>query len=222
SVVEDAACAVGTTYQGSLVGKFGDVASFSFHPRKIITTGEGGMVTTNNKRIANKVRALKNLGFVKGKPRLFSTCGYNYRLSNIHAAVGLVQLKKIKELIRSRVTIATAYTDSLRSKVKIIPPTPFGTDTHTYQSYVVRLTGCLGRRRDDVIQAMRLRGIETQIGSFALHLQPVFKRFVSKSLSYESSRLCYETALALPISSSMLRSDVKRVVNTLTSLVNSQ
>jgi len=221
SVVEDAACAVGTTHQGRKVGRLGDVACFSFHPRKVMTTGEGGMVTTNNEQLSESIAQLKNHGAVKvnGKMR-FIFPGYNYRLSDVLAAIGIVQLGKINRLIRSRIAIANLYHDRLASVQGIVPPYARKGDTHTYQSYVTMVTPGFGRTRDEVIQEMRKNEIETQIGTYALHTQPAF-RDLSLGKEYVNSRNAYEHSLSLPISSRMKHSEVECVVKCMKQLAKS-
>jgi dTDP-4-amino-4,6-dideoxygalactose transaminase len=215
-IVEDAACAIGATYRGAKVGTLGDVACFSFHPRKIMTTAEGGMITTDDRAIAELVARLKNHGAIREHGRSkFVLMGYNYRLSDVHAAIGLVQLKKIKRLIASRARIARLYTRLLESIRGIVTPSRTE-DVHTYQSYVIRITDDFGPCRDDMIKRLRRRGVETQIGTYALHLQPAFKEFARDECS--SSALAYESTLSLPIASKMTASQVKRVVNLLRQL----
>lgn len=214
-VIEDAACAIGTTYRGRKVGCFGDVACFSFHPRKIMTTAEGGMVTTDDNNIADLVARVKNHGAIteQGRSR-FVSVGYNYRLSDVHAAIGLVQLKKINQLIRSRIRIARLYTRLLESIEGIVTPFSRADDVHTYQSYVIRITDDFGPCRDDIIKRLRQKGVETQIGTYALHMQPAFTEF-SRDREYPNSALAYESTLSLPIASKMTTSQVNRVVKLL-------
>jgi dTDP-4-amino-4,6-dideoxygalactose transaminase len=217
-VIEDAACAVGTTYKGRMAGQLGDVACFSFHPRKIMTTGEGGMITTNDEKIANLVKRIKNHGAVKtnGRAKFLST-GYNYRLSDVNAAIGLTQLKRVHRLIRSRLAIARLYTRLLRSVSGIVPPQHRERDVHTFQSYVVSVRRDYGRDRDNLLEELKRRGIETQVGTYALHKQPAFEDLATDE-DCPNSAMAYATSLSLPISSVMRPSDAERVVKSLRDL----
>ena len=217
-VIEDAACAVGTTYNSRMAGQLGDVACFSFHPRKVITTGEGGMITTNDEEIAGLVKRIKNHGAVKTDGRSkFLSAGYNYRLSDVNAAIGLTQLKKVHRLIKSRIAIARLYNRLLRSVSGIVPPQYRERDVHTFQSYVVTVRRDYGRDRDNLLEELKRRGIETQVGTYALHKQPAFEGFATEE-DCPNSAAAYATSLSLPISSVMRSSDAEYVVQSLRDL----
>lgn len=216
-VFEDAACGVGTTYNGTRVGKFGDAACFSFHPRKILTTGEGGMVTTDNHEIEASISLLKNHGEINANGRVsFTVPGYNYRLSDVLAAIGVVQLKRVSRLIKSRVRIARTY-DELLSKVDGITPPSRGKDLHTYQSYVVRVEDEFGLSRDRVLSGLRQLGIEAQIGTYALHLEPAFEDSPRVD-NLRNSKDAFEKSLSLPISSIMKTAQAENVVKAIRSI----
>jgi len=180
AVIEDAACAVGSHYRGRPLGGLGEVGCFSFHPRKVVTTGEGGMLTTNRTDLAALAASLRNHGAeaeprpASGPPRpyamgRFDRLGFNFRLSDIQAAVGLAQMTKLESLLAERKGLADGYNRLLDDPPDLaLPHAPEGCG-HTYQSYVVRLRegGC--RRRNRIMEKLAGKGIQTRPGTHAVH-----------------------------------------------------
>ena len=199
-IVEDAACAVGAEYKNIKVGNMADITVFSFHPRKFITTGEGGMITTNNTKWANWLNSYKHFGMnINSSLRegvQFEMIGTNYKLSNILSAVGLVQLKKVDELLNRRIQLANNYNKLLKDIEGISNPktTTFG--KHSYQSYCIFVN-----ERDQVMQEMREKGIEVQIGTYSLHKHNAFQESEKIGLfgSFENSIFAFDHCLALPL-----------------------
>lgn len=207
-VINDAACSLGTSYRGKHISDFGAVTCFSFHPRKIVTTGEGGMAVTNNQSIADTIRCLRNHGQSEGNFKFF---GFNYRMSDVHAAIGLIQFERLNGLIEKRREIAGWYVDELDIEGVVLPTQP-DWGGHVYQSFVVLLDKRYDR--DVIIQRMRARGIETQIGTYALHALPVFShRYNAGDLPVSFS--AYKNALTLPLFPGLSRTSVKRICATL-------
>src|SRR5581483_1879224 len=136
----------------------------SFHPRKIVTTGEGGAVTTNDDDVAAAVAALRNHGWRSLVPADMPAPGFNYRLSDILAAVGIPQMQRLDELLAERTRIADGYSERLRDAPVLLPSVDDG-DVHGWQAYVVQVDD-----RDRVLAELRAQGIEAQIGTYALHL----------------------------------------------------
>jgi len=168
-IIEDAATNLGTKIGKKFVGSLADVTCFSFHPRKIITTGEGGMITTNNKKLAEKFRMFKTFG---KKGLEFKEIGTNYKLSDIQSAIGLAQLEKIGKIIKKRQHRAKIYNEML-SKIDFIKsqePTP--KSYHTYQSYTCVVTRQGSRNR--IMTELKKNNVETQIGTYAMHCLPAF------------------------------------------------
>lgn len=214
-VLEDAACALGGTYHGRQAGSIATVGVFSYHPRKIITTGEGGMIVTDDAAVAERIRVLRSHGSVRGSHYMsFIDAGFNYRLSDINAAVGIVQMGRLKELLRVRRSLAAAYARELsRVPAATAPATPEGLE-HTYQSYVVLLDESVDR--DSVIDEMRSREVETTIGTYAMHLQPYFRdRFGIADATLPNATRAHYSALTLPLHAGMTESDVTTVVDAL-------
>jgi len=199
-IVEDAACSVGAEYNGQKTGAMADATCFSFHPRKIITTGEGGMITTNDDNVAEVARSLKHFGEgkVDGKEE-FVRYGTNYTMSDVLAAIGLAQLEKVDLIIAKRLELAKNY-DELLSKVEdISPPVKDVGAKHVYQTYAAYVKNGM---RDSLIKSLREINIETQIGTYALHLQPIFKD-LRHGNKLENSVKLYRNLLALPMCHSM-------------------
>jgi dTDP-4-amino-4,6-dideoxygalactose transaminase len=214
-IVEDAACALATTYRGVPVGAIGRAGCFSFHPRKSITTGEGGMIVTNDGDLADRISVLRNHGGRRSSGRYrFEDAGFNYRLSDILAAVGVAQLRKLDWIIARRRELAGLYDAALADLSGVTPPwqPPWG--GHVYQSYVTRLDGSIDR--DAVIRALAERGIETTLGTYALHAEPFFVRaFGHAPGDLTNSWDAYRTTLTLPLFPQMTVAMVERVVQAL-------
>jgi len=200
-VIEDAACALGATYGGKKIGTIGDLGCFSLHARKGITTGEGGLVATNDDDLANQVRLMSNFGVertYKRKKSIFFLspgCGFNFKMSDITAAIGLVQLSRIDKMIAWRRKVASAWREIieddkfLRDEL-IILPSMVG---DIFQAFVVR---CV-HDRQRVEKYFKKKGFETGIGTYACHLFPAF--YDNKKLHLINSTQLYEECLSLPI-----------------------
>ncbi|PZQ89707.1 MAG: glutamine--scyllo-inositol aminotransferase [Leifsonia xyli] len=211
-VLEDAACALGAEYRGRQAGSWGDAGVFSFHPRKVITTAEGGMITTADERLAEKVRVLRSHGAVRGAHYMsFVEAGFNYRLSDVHAAIGVAQFAKLDVILEGRSRLAAQYAPRLAAVEGARPPIVPEGRTHTYQSYVVLLDPEVDR--DGVIEFMRNDGIETTLGTYGLHLQPYFReRFGLPDGDFPGATRAHQSALTLPLHLEMDADDVERVV----------
>lgn len=215
AIVEDAACALGTTYYGTPVGALGTAGCFSFHPRKSITTGEGGMVTTDDADLAERLRLLRSHGGTRrGNRFTFEAAGYNYRLSDILAAVGLAQLEKLDWILERRREIAARYRDLLADVPGITPPLEPAWGGHVYQSFVVLLDASIDR--DSIIATLANEGIETTLGTYALHCQPYFQRtYGYSSGDLPVSRSAFDQTLTLPLFVTMDGATQERVVDAL-------
>jgi perosamine synthetase len=211
-IVEDAACALGAEYKGRKVGTFPDISVFSLHPRKFITTGEGGLVTTDDDTLAEWMKSYKHFGIGAAHTRestSFERIGTNYKLSNILAAIGLVQMRHVEELLAERRILATRYLQGLTGIPDIRIPTVTPGGIHSYQSFCVLIPN-----RDRIMQQMRDSGIEVQIGTYALHLQPAFKKHCIHT-NYDSSHSVFTQCLALPLFGELTKDDQQIVINEL-------
>lgn len=221
-VIEDAACAVGAMRNGKHVGTFGDFGCFSFHPRKIMTCGIGGMLITNNEEYAQKATRIKDQGseiFYKGK-NCFLENGTNFELSDIAAAILLVQLEKLPKLIQKRRLLALQYQRELWSskcqEYYTIPnvASDYHNIKHTFQSFVILLKK---NRNYSIKRALLSDGVETQVGGYAAHLEAAFVRFAHGDL--KNSEIAHEYALALPMHQDLSAEDLAAVAVSLKSAV---
>jgi len=183
-VIEDAACAIGSTYRGREIGAHSDLVVFSFHPRKVITTGEGGMVLVADERRATRIRQLREHSMsVSAAERhaannivleQYLETGYNYRMTDIQAAVGLVQLGRLDEIVARRRAMAERYRALLSDVRGLVLPgdPPYGTTN--YQSYQVVLTGEYPVSRNELLERLFAQGISGRRGIMAAHLEPAY------------------------------------------------
>lgn len=201
-VIEDAACAFGAQYKGRYAGTIGDIGCFSFHARKGITTGEGGMVVTNNEDLAKRIRELSVFGMrnawdVERTDEFvipeFINIGYNYKMSDIAAAIGVAQLKKLEKIIKRKIELAKYWDENLQEFEDIEAPFVKENVKHIFQSYVALLNPNI--KRNKIIQELMQKGVQTQIGTYASHIQPVYN---SKEICPNSLEV-FKRSLALPM-----------------------
>lgn len=204
-VIEDAACALGAAYHGSPVGTQGKLGIFSFHPRKSITTGEGGAIVTNDADLAERCRAWRNHGqrLVSGQ-RDFMLPGLNYRMTEIQAAIGRVQLSKFDNILKNRSALARQYLEGLQSCQGLELPADHA--EHTWQTLMVRLGQHINRA--GMIQELAHEGIECGPGSVAAHLATHFQPQPALPIS---ERLHYQ-GLAVPLHAGLEPAQIQRVV----------
>ena len=210
-LIEDAAGALGARRRGQACGGLGVAGCLSFHPRKIVTTGEGGAVTTNEGDLAERVRSLRNHGWSPSDRYDDMLAGaYNYRLSDVLCAVGIPQMRRLEELLAAREQVAVGYADRLRELPVVLPSADEG-DRHGWQAYVIQLD-----RRDEAMAALRARGIQCQIGTYALHRLGAYR----EQGSFPGADACFERALALPLHTQLTDSELDRVAEVLDSVVS--
>jgi dTDP-4-amino-4,6-dideoxygalactose transaminase len=215
-VVEDAACSAGASYDGEPVGSQFDASVFSFHPRKVLTTGEGGVVTLGDDARQQKMRSIKNFGTDQspGNTGFVRADATNFRFSDILAAVGVAQLQKREEILERRRDLASGYLDRLASVDGIRPPRVPPEATHTFQSFCVCVEAGDDTVRDELIDRLADRDIETQIGTYALHRTDAFAD-AKRASDLETSHRLQDNLLTLPIAHSMTDADQDRVVRAL-------
>jgi dTDP-4-amino-4,6-dideoxygalactose transaminase len=211
ALIEDAACSLGTDVDGVRCGAFPTVGCFSFHPRKVVTTGEGGAVTTADGALAEHLRILRSHGGRRG-PAVgleFVEPGFNYRLSEIPAALGLAQLRRVDAILEDRSSTSAVYDEVLPSIEGLTVLRPSAGERWSYQSYVVMLDDEYDR--DRVVALMRAEGIETTLGTYAMHAQPAFARFGYAAGDLPHSWRAQQQSLTLPVVPAMARDVVEGV-----------
>jgi dTDP-4-amino-4,6-dideoxygalactose transaminase len=223
-IVEDAACALGARYNDRPIGAHTELACFSFHPRKVICTGDGGMITTNNGRYAEQCRRLRQHGMsVSDTARHTATTviieeypslGYNYRLTDLQAAVGIEQMKRLDGLLKRRAEVACRYTDLLADCPHLATPLVPPYAQHNFQSYAVRLTGACPVSRDRLIQELLDAGIAARRGIMAAHRERAYADVYGPQ-SLPISERASDTSLLLPLFPQMTEADQDQVVATL-------
>lgn len=215
-VIEDAACALGAELGGKRAGSWGIAGCFSFHPRKAVTTGEGGMVATSDAAIARTCRALRNHGMdPDANVPDFIMPGFNLRLTEFQAALGLVQMGKLSTLIASRRCQASLYNELL-SDSELQLPVVADAAAHVYQSYVVLLPRSLAAHRGEIIARLKVAGVETTIGTYHMPMTTFFRRHSeSRPGMFPVVDDVSARALALPVFASLTDDQQRQVAATL-------
>jgi perosamine synthetase len=210
-VLEDAAGALGARHGGHACGSLGVLGCFSFHPRKIVTTGEGGAVTTGDDALAERVRSLRHHGWSPSNAYDdMPQPAFNYRLSDVLCALGIPQLRRLDELHATYERIAAGYAERLAGLDVVLPGTDPG-DVHGWQAYVVQVD-----RRDEVMAGLRARGVQCQIGTYALHRLGAYR----DQGRFPGADAAFERALALPLHPRLTEAELDRVAEELDKLVS--
>jgi dTDP-4-amino-4,6-dideoxygalactose transaminase len=227
AVVEDAAPSLGATVGDQRVGALSDFTCFSFHPRKSITTGEGGMVTTANADAAARLRRIRSHGASTSDLQRhrsgsldfeeYAELGFNYRMTDVQAAIGLVQIGKLDGILAERRRLALRYTQRLRDVDGVVPPSEPTDRRHTFQSYCVRLPSEI---RPQVMADLAEAGIASRRGVMAIHLEPLYQALTPGIRLPETERASAETLL-LPLFAGMSEQEQDQVMDALARSVRS-
>jgi perosamine synthetase len=218
TIIEDSCEAIGATYRGRQAGTFGDMSCFAFYPNKQMTTGEGGMIVTDDERFAKLCRSMRNQGRGEdGSWLSHERVGYNYRLSDIHCALGLAQVERLNELLEKRERVARAYDRALQgiSRVRTLADVPGS--KRSWFVYIVQLASNLDRgARDRVLQRLRSVGVGCQAYFPAIHRQPFLKDLVHLPVGrLRETEVASDSCLALPFFSNMKNDQIEYVAETL-------
>lgn len=231
-VIEDAATAAGATYKGRPIGSMGDATAFSFYAIKNMTTGEGGMVTTEKPDLAERLRALRNQGMdanawsrysVKSLPYYsVSEPGFNYRMMDLQAAIGLHQLARLPEFNRRRTELARRYTGLLAEVPEVELPRVSADVESNWHLYVIRLRlETLTISRNDFIEALKKRGVGSAVHYLPIHYHPYYQaNFDFKAGDYPVVEREFERLISLPLFPQMTAADVERVVHAIEEIVH--
>ena len=217
-VVEDAACALGAAWDGRPAGSMGRLGCFSFHPRKAITTGEGGMITTDDDRLADRLRALRNHGLdPTATCQDFILPGFNYRMSEIAGAIGLAQFEKLDQLIDARRRKAATY-DQLLAGTEVKSPQRPAQVEPVYQSYVVQIPVLGSDEHRRIISTLRARGVEATIGTWHVPLARFYRDHYGYSEGdFPNTDRVFHRAVSLPLHQELSELDQERVASALSS-----
>lgn len=223
-ILEDAACAAGASINSFSAGGLGDAAAFSFHPRKSITTGEGGMLTTVHDELAFKASQLRNHGASISeeqrhhgpRPHImpdFNVLGFNYRMTDVQGAIGLAQLKKLNLFVEERAKWAVWYKDNLSNIDWLTTPSEPEQGNHAWQSYVLYIKPDLApKTRNEIMDVLLEKGISTRPGTHAIHLLSYYsERFGFKADDFPSALDCDRNSMAIPLHNKMEEDDYQYV-----------
>lgn len=214
-IIEDAACAFGAKVEDKYVGTFGNLGCFSLHPRKAITTGEGGIIVTDDEDIAKKIRALRNHGILynEGRPQ-FVYAGLNYRLTNFQGAIGIVQFDKYSKIFEKRKYLVDLYNEKLNNLTFLKTPKEPEYGKHSWQTYHIILDDSVDQ--NDLITFLKTNNIETNYGANALHIEPYYKnKYNFNELEFPNALKAYKKGLALPLHPFLSDEDINYITNKL-------
>ena len=219
AVVEDAACALGAIDSAGPCGSQTVMGCFSFHPRKCLTTAEGGMVTTDDDTLADRLRALRNHGMAAQDGAIvFRELGYPARMSDVHAAVGVSQLGNLDGSLAGRRRSALAYRELFSGLDGVVAPEPLWAEGRVFQGLVVRLAPHIDR--DATLGRLRARGVDCTIGTYAIHRQSQLAKHCRQSPGgLTGSVLCADSSITLPLWPDMPGATIERVVESLRGVI---
>jgi len=230
-VIEDGCHALGGSYNGDKVGActYSDATIFSFHPVKSIATGEGGMITTNDKALYEKLLLLRSHGVTKDPEKItqnvgvwyyeMQCLGYNYRMSDIQAALGISQLKKLPSFLKRRHEIVARYNEAFKGVDWIKPPAQFEDRDSGNHLYVLQINfDAINKSRDDVMKELQEKGVGTQVHYIPLYHQPYYHQFGFQKESFPNTEAYYENALSIPLYPKMTDTDLEKVINSVIGL----
>ena len=233
NVVEDAACGFGTTYKGKHVGLFGDTGCFSFHPRKSITTGEGGMITTQDDGVADRVRCLRDHGAQisdlqrhRGpKPYLLSDhilAGYNQRMTDIQGALGSKQMDRARHIIEERQHLAQRYTEAFKNIEWLQTPYEYNENKHAYQSYPclfcpekvsIDNVNKISQQRNSWMEKLQSNGISTRPATHAVHMLKFYlEKYSIEATEFPNALIANNCSISLPLYNGMSKDEQDYVI----------
>jgi len=230
-LVEDGACAAGAAYKGLSAGALGTIGCFSFHPRKSVTTGEGGMITTNDDALADKISMLRNHGASiseeqrhhGARPYIlpdFNMLGFNYRMTDLQGAVGVVQIKKLDTFIDEREMWAAYYRKELASIPWLTVPEFTSDYKHGWQSFVTMVDETKApMKRNDIMEFLQQNGISTRPGTHAVHMLNYYKELYNINADdFPGARDANNFSMSIPLHNRMVKEDYEYVVKMLKSI----
>ena len=226
-IIEDAAHSLGSEYKGKKVGSFSDITTLSFHPVKAITTGEGGMVLTNNKKFYERLKAIRHHGIVR-KPKIapwyyeINEIGHNFRITDFQCALGISQLKKLDKFIKRRREIVKIYNSAFKDTKEIFLPVEKDYAKSSWHIYPIRLNlEKLKVVRKNIFEELQKKGIGVQVHYIPLHLQPFYKKkFNYKKGDFKVSEDYYNRAITIPLFPKMTNEEIEKTIKALKETIN--
>jgi perosamine synthetase len=213
-VIEDAACGLGTRHGNRMCGSLSDAGCFSFHPRKLLNTGEGGLIATNDFKVYETLTLLRSHGGTRDEVGLkFLENGFNYRMTEMQAALGLSQIAGFENSLIERRRLARLYIDRLAHVAGVTVPLSASPAECTFQSFVILFDDRIDRNR--IVRELRQKGIESTLGTYAMHSQPAFERFGYKSGDLPHSLRAQRQSLTLPLFAGMGDDTIAFIVDTI-------
>ena len=219
-IIEDCAESHGAEYKGRKVGSFGHISCFSFFANKIITTGEGGMCLTNNKRLAKKINILLNHGMSPKKRYWHNIVGFNYRLTNIQAGIGLAQLRKIDKFLKEREKIGKLYNNYLKDISGIEIPSFKKWEKPVYWLYSILIDKKYNREK--LIEKLKQKNIETRPFFYPVHKMPFYKKYIKKGQKFPIAEEISKRGISLPTFVNLTSSQIQYICNSIRKLLKKQ
>ena len=210
-LIEDAAEAHGAEYGEKKVGSFGIAAMFSFTPTKNITTGEGGIITTNDDKLAETLRLLKDHGQIEKYKHIL--LGFNYRMTEMQGAIGVAQLKKLDGIITKKREIVNRLSKGLSEIKGITPPYVASDRTHVYMLYTIKVAESAGIARDELMRFLHEKGIATKVYFPPVHLQPYYRSLGYKECMLPITEAMYKQVLSLPCYAKLTEEEIGHIIN---------
>ena len=222
TLIEDAACAIGSKYKGQKIGAHSDLVCFSFHPRKVITTGDGGMISTSNEKYYKRLKLLRQHAMSvndrvrhQSKKIIFEDhleLGYNYRMTDIQASVGIEQLKKLELIIEKRRQIANEYIEAFKENESLRLPIEKTNFKSNYQSFSIYLTKKSPVKRNDLMEYLLKNGIASRRGIMTIHQESAY---IERNEKLPISENLRDNSIILPLYCQMKKNEIKFIIDTI-------
>lgn len=228
-LVEDGACSFGAYYKEKPLGFCSNATSYSFHPRKMITTGEGGMIVTDDQTFADRARALRSTGASisdlerhKAKGVLvqkYEESGYNYRMTDMQASVGIVQMSRLSAMLKQRKQQAEHYNQEFANLEGVEIPHVPSYATHSYSSYCIRINKTCRKTRDEILKAMASHGVSCRTGIQPLHFEPCYENQMKAAVPLPATEQAAQETMFLPIFPGMTQEQLETICSTLKKII---
>lgn len=220
-IIEDCAEALGSLYQGRHVGQFGDAATFSFFGNKTITTGEGGMLVLKDPSVLERARILRDHGMSPERRYWHEEIGFNYRLTNLQAAVGVAQLERVDQFVERKRCIANQYKSHLLINSNLSLPSDWGDVRNSFWLFTMTLINGFERHRDGLLNFLKLNGIESRPVFYPIHQMPPYKKYIRPSDNFHVSLQLSAAGISLPSSVTISESEVSQVCHLVNKFLDS-